>query len=800
MGCVGWYFSAHIKPIIISQLNQQLNVKVSVKDIKISKLSAFPKLGIRFTDVVIEESASYYKNPLLNAKELNLYINIYKLLNKEYVVDAITVHNATIRLADLESASNYDIFKTDSSSTEAVDFEIENLKIENCHIIYTHTGSSFLAEAQIFNAKTKLSYKDETTDLKIRGNFLAKRILHDNNFYLKNQSVNINTQLILSNNNTHLSISPSDMIIEEVALKTKGYIKLEESTFISLNFSNQQAPLQSIFSILPDYIQDATKHIEASGNATIEGYFKGSIDEKNNPSFGFTYTLSDASLSPQYQNISINQLNAGGELNIRDLGDLSSAWVKCHIKGAQSGKNQINGDLFIENFDNPFVKWSGSAALDAPTIAALIHSPNYTVKSGSFAVDGKFEFIYLIDKEEVKPNSFKFIGDIKGQNIVMKMNDPALDVKAFNFDFKANTQHMVINECSINYNNSRVELIGIVRNLDELFSNNSSTEISGKLLAENLDINEFISSDTSHGSSAVSKEIFPYHLALETNINNFIYNNFSAKTLSGTLRSDRKMFEMQNCQMQALEGTAEANIKFTTLGDYYLLDVSSRVRGINITELFRQFNNFDQTEITDQHLSGSLSGTILAKVMFDANFEPVFDKLYAKADIEVLNGELNGYEPLKELSDFVEVEDLENVKFSSLRNTIEIFDQTIFIPKMYIGNNAMNIELEGTHSFENYMNYSMSISLAELLAKRSNWIAKKKDQRIEDNEYGGLTAFIHMEGTPENLKITYDKIAVKRVVQDELQKEKKKFFNAIQGKTESDQRSTEYYQEEVWDE
>ncbi|MFB1013153.1 MAG: hypothetical protein QMC68_05335, partial [Bacteroidia bacterium] len=162
---------------------------------------------------------------------------------------------------------------------------------------------------------------------------------------------------------------------------------------------------------------------------------------------------------------------------------------------------------------------------------------------------------------------------------------------------------------------------------------------------------------------------------------------------------------------------------------------------------------------------------------------------------------LIGYEPLKELSSFVHIKDLENVKFKTLKNTIEIFDQTIFIPRMIIENNAMNLEIEGTHTFENYMKYSMGISVAELLATKANWIAKKAEKRIEKNTKGGLTAYVLMEGTPDNLKISYDRTIVKENVAEELTKEKKKFIKALKGEgtLEEETVETKNY-DDVWDE
>ena len=798
ISAAGLYFSKRIKPIIIAQINEQLTVKVEVADMSISGLKEFPKLGIKFTNVVVHESTKYYNKPILEAQELNLFVDLMKLMRKEYVIDGASLIKAKLRLADMENNSNYDIFKEDTSSTESINFAIEDLRFEDCSISYNHETSSFSSTGFLKKLKTSISYTQENTLLKIKGNLLADSIIHDNSYYLKGQDLSLNTQITLSENYSRINIAPSDIILEKVKLKTQGFLTIDESSFVSLNFNNEKAPIQSILSILPDYLQQSFSHLSAEGNATIDGYFKGKIDDTHSPAFGISYTLDQASLSPKGQKLSLENINAKGELKIEDLSKLNTAWVSCKLTRASSGNNYLSGDLFVENFDRPFIKWNGDADLDAKTLSGLLDLQTISLNSGRLKAKGKLQLVYNSDKNEVAPNSFRYLGDIAATDIKASVKDPAINIHSLNVNLTANEQHMVIKECDINYNQSEATLVGYIRNLDELFSKNSKTEISGKLQLKNFNVNEFISSDSSE-NAAISKQLFPYRLALQTSIENFKYNDFTAESVQGTLLADQKQFAMNDCKMVALKGKADAILKFTTLGDYYLLDISSKVYSVDITRLFSEFNNFEQTEITDKHISGLVSGTIIAKLLLDANYNPVLDKLYAKADVEIVNGQLVGYEPLKELSKFVELKDLENVKFKSLKNTIEIFDQTIFIPRMYIGNNAMSIELEGTHNFENYMNYNMSISLLELLAKKSNWLAKKKERRIEDNEHGGLTAYINMKGTPDDLEITYDKVTVKRVVNEELKEEKKNFIRALRGEEEPDEKPIEYY-EDVWDE
>ena len=237
------------------------------------------------------------------------------------------------------------------------------------------------------------------------------------------------------------------------------------------------------------------------------------------------------------------------------------------------------------------------------------------------------------------------------------------------------------------------------------------------------------------------------------------------------------------------------------MGNNYLLDIQNELNKVNINKLFSQFNNFYQSEITDKNISGILDGSIVAKVILNHDYEPILPKLYAKSTITIENGALTGYEPLKELSSFVHVKDLENVKLKTLSNSIEIFDETIFIPKMKIENNALNLQLEGTHTFDNLMSYAMEISVAELLATKANWIAKKAEKRIERNKNGGLTAYVLMEGTPDDLKIKYDRSTVKENIKEEVKNEKKRFIQTLKGEnTLQDQGKKTKSYDDIWDE
>ena len=63
-------------------------------------------------------------------------------------------------------------------------------------------------------------------------------------------------------------------------------------------------------------------------------------------------------------------------------------------------------------------------------------------------------------------------------------------------------------------------------------------------------------------------------------------------------------------------------------------------------------------------------------------------------------------------------EELKNVKFSTLKNTIRIEHNIIKIPAMEIKSSALSVFISGTHSFDNEIDYQVRLLLSELISQK----------------------------------------------------------------------------------
>ena len=84
----------------------------------------------------------------------------------------------------------------------------------------------------------------------------------------------------------------------------------------------------------------------------------------------------------------------------------------------------------------------------------------------------------------------------------------------------------------------------------------------------------------------------------------------------------------------------------------------------------------------------------------------------------------------------------------------------------------MNIDAEGTHSFDNILDYRINFFLSELLTKKED-LSQEEFGEVEDDGTGKKKVFLTIKGNLDNPEITYDKKKVTKKFIEETQKEKK---------------------------
>ena len=275
-------------------------------------------------------------------------------------------------------------------------------------------------------------------------------------------------------------------------------------------------------------------------------------------------------------------------------------------------------------------------------------------------------------------------------------------------------------------------------------------------------------SSEKQNSAIIPKNI---NFTLKTEINKLSYSKFLANTISGQIEIKNQKAMISDMILKTMEGDAQIEILADNTGDNLIVDLSSIIKGINIKQLFKSFNNFGQSTLIDAQINGLANVNINFSGKWNNRLEADLKSIEASGNISIDKGELINFKPLMSLSKYLKIEDLMHIRFSTLESNIKIKESIINFPKTAIKNSVLNLEIGGTHSFDNIIDYQIRLLVSELKSKRGK--SKQEDfGDIEMDLEDKRTIFIRMKGSIDNPKIEYDFKGLKTKIKEDIIKEK----------------------------
>ena len=161
----------------------------------------------------------------------------------------------------------------------------------------------------------------------------------------------------------------------------------------------------------------------------------------------------------------------------------------------------------------------------------------------------------------------------------------------------------------------------------------------------------------------------------------------------------------------------------------------------------------------------------------DASLIPDIKSLAVEGKYSLRNGELVDFDPVKELSSYIELSELENIKFSNLENEFFIRNLALTIPQMEIKSSAADLSINGKHYFTGDYEYHVKILLSELLSNKkrsSRNLAKAPSEFgiIEDDGLGRTSLLLKITQVNLDVNVGYDFEAAKGTIKEDFNSEK----------------------------
>lgn len=769
-----WKYEEEIKQMVIQSVNQNLKTEIAVKKIDLTFWNTFPRVSVNFHEALIK-AVNAKNDTLLSAKQLSAQFNAIDLYRGKYRLSSLKVEEAFCQLqVDHSGYANYLFWESDSTSESDFQLDLESVSFSNTTFNYLDYQKDLELRFYIESAKLKGAFSALNYQLSLDAKMPKALIRNGPVVFVDNRTMLLKGNANINGEEKKIDFQEVSLALDGIDFFTKGSVSYQNELLLKLALKCPKAELKNAVALLPESIRKQLAEYDLSGEVKLEGSINGPLSAIDQPSYQASFKVNEASFKHKASGFIFNNTAVEGTIDNGAANTLESSKLVLSKLSTETKEGQIAGKLSLSNFTSPLLVFDGSLQLSLLNLQAFIDEKDLQLLGGkvkaNFSWKAKLNKVHEFTLNDWKRSSLEGEADLTA--VAFKLPRFKNEVRQLNGKLNLNKNNISTERLSFDFG---AQSITGALNVNNLFAYLTEKEqeliIDAKLNANTIQAEDFIPQLSEETGSNSAKG--PIRLYLDAEIDTLNYQQHSIEQFSGIATYKTGRFDLRGANFNYLEGklTGDFFIRKATDGTYktYAQAVVDRA---DLKSLFTQFKNFDQTTLRAENLSGRVSTNLSYSANYTEKWELIKSSLKVDAEVLVEKGELLDFKPLENLSSYIELEELKQVKFKNLQNQISIQNETIFIPKFEIESTALNLKLEGQHHFDQNIDYRFELLLNEVLGKKVKKPENNEFGYIEDDGLGRTKVFMRMRGTVDQPTFSYDKEQLKNHIKSKVQAEK----------------------------
>jgi hypothetical protein len=774
--------------IILKSLNSNFATKLDAGSTRLSLLRKFPKASFELKNVLVHSSPDFDKNlftgintdTLLYAKSAWLDFRMTDLLKGEYTFERITIKSGRLNLyTDTGARYNYNVSKPRDKNSPAGKFSLNlnRINLSDVDVFYYDLNVRLTVKGNIKNGKFKSRITEKEIDFEGTSDVMYE-LFRLKDFSIR-QPVAARVDVGVNRNPKGYFFRKSTMRIENWDFILNGYVGSDN--YIDLIVTSSNIDISRTRNYIPAKYSEFASEFRPAGNLSLVYKVKGISSRSVDPNYNLTVSLKNGHIARVRSGLNIDRLSFDGYYSNGSKNSRATSSITISNFKSKFGSANYKGSFSITDFTRPSAVLDLKGPLYPAELKEFFNLRNIARTEGSIGID-----INLSGPLE-KKNKYT-LSDIFGLNSRSEFSFNSFGIKLADkpVDLKSVSGKIIVagstsaREFRFNLNGQEIIMDCDLQNLPEWLAGFPvSLNGTASINASSIKPESFFGGSEAKAESSVKKAplVLPDAVNLEVSfkIGSFIYKKFSAEKINGNLSLKPKIVNVRSLSLSSQEGKVTGNGLVVQHADKSFTGRGSfSVSGIDINKTFKSFSNFSQNFLKADNLAGSLSGSLTLILPVDSMLNPKMKSLTAEGKFVLIKGSLINFDPVKALSRFIELSELENIKFDKLENDFFIRDNHFYLPQMDIKSSAVDMSVNGEHSFDNEYQYHVKMLLSELLSNkaRKNSNLSSEFGEVQDDGLGRTSVLLKITGKGEDVKVSYDMKAAGEQVKNNIKKEK----------------------------
>ncbi len=752
---IPFFLESKIDTIVQNYADENLNADLSFDDISLSLISSFPKAEVSVENLKIVNLVPFENETLATAKALSFEMplsELFKGTEEPLTVNEIIADELLLTLKTNKSGSvNYDIVKASESTETSPDstatgfsFDIEHYELNNSSFTYIDEGTNTNVYITEVNHSGNGIFSGDTSELDTKTEARISMAI-DSTEYLSNNTIRLDALIDLDLEQQKYSFKENKGFINALPLEFEGFVQMVDAgQDIDITFKNPESSFKDFLAVIPQQYAKNIEDVNTTGNFTVNGKIKGLVSDETIPTLDINMRSNDASFKYPDLPKSVKHIVIDASVK-NNTGKAEDTYVDVNALNFKIDEDVFKSEAHIKNLTGNMVV---NADLDGVLNLANI-TKAYPIELDnqlSGILKGKLSTSF--DMDAIETNAFERI-----------KNNGSISVSDFVFSSEDIVNPIQINEAKINFKPGLVTLqeFDAQTGQSDFSATGTITNLLGFLLSDkklqgnfNLNSNTFAISDfmveddsasensnktTSDAESLKIPDFFD--CTISANAKTVIYDNLTLNNVTGQLRIKDQNANLSNMTTDIFKGKLGISGNVSTKEKQPKFDMQLGMQDFDISQSFKDLDMLKALAPIAKVVQGKLNSTIDVSGLLDQNFSPDLSSISGNAVAEILTSKiLKSESPLLSTLDsklnFIDFEKLQK----DIKTRLRFENGQVAVTPFTVKYKDIPIEISGTHSFSNTMNYN---AVFQVPAKYLGSDVNRLIGQINDNEVNKIS-------------------------------------------------------------
>lgn len=736
-------FKGKIMEAVKTAANDNLNAYVEFSDVDLSLIRNFPNLRISIENFTVTNKAPFDSVQLASIGSLEAVVDIKSLFGDEIQIKKIGLVEPKFDVRVMaDGTANYDIAIADSTASEtpeeapadttasAFKMKLKEYYIENGVIKYDDKTMPYYMEINGLDHNGSGDFTESIFTLYTTTHIDSMTVNYDGSTYLNKVTSDIALDIEMDLDNMKFTFSNNEIKLNELILGAEGWVAMPaEDIDMDITFMQKSTDFRNLLSMVPAEFASDLKGVDVSGKMGVDGFVKGKYNDDSMPNVGLNIMVENGRFKYPDLPKSVDNIQVKSKI-YADMNVMDNTTIDVDVFHLEMAKSPVDMKLHLKTPESdPFIDFMCKAFVDLNNVKEFIPLENSDEVHGQINADINLKGnMSAVEKERYE--DFYAAGQLDIANVLFKSDSLPYDVQVNSASFTFNPAYLQLSNFDSKIGRSDLKANGKIENYLAYALKDSLLQGTFNISSQLMDLNEFMSDDTSTAESAPaaseettsasteSSDLAPIELpgnvdfTMNANFAKMIYDKTEITNVSGGIGIKDKIASLKNLMMNVLDGTVGMS------GSYNAQDLSAPkmdflfdIKNMDVNKAANEFNTIDKMAPIAKSCNGKFSTRMNIRSLLGQDMMPINPTVNGSGSLSTQGITIKNFEPLNKLAEKTNLDKLKNPKLSDVNVSFKIVDGVVNVDPFTVKIDDIPAKVYGYTTLDQVIDYNVEMDV-----------------------------------------------------------------------------------------